>query len=98
MPEATQWLTPAPPRPLGSVMRKTKLLVPSGTLVHENCGETLSPTQFGLVAMLALLLATFSGIILPSAKVVDFSVKMPAASAAVAAKPSANAATAAAQR
>jgi hypothetical protein len=42
-------------------------LAPSGTLLQDNCGETLSPTQFGLVGALALLLATFFGMILPSA-------------------------------
>jgi hypothetical protein len=41
------------------------------------------------VGVLALLLATFFGMILPSAKVVDLSVKFSAASAGAAAKPSA---------
>ena len=40
--------------------------------------------------MLAVLLATFFGMILPSAKVVDLSVKSSAASAAAVAKPSAS--------
>jgi hypothetical protein len=35
-----------------------KLLVPSGTLVHDSCGEMFSPTQLGLVVR---LLATFRG-------------------------------------
>ena len=39
-----------------------KLLVPSGTSVQDSCGETLSPTQFGLVGAFAWLLATFFGI------------------------------------
>jgi hypothetical protein len=62
-------------------MSITKLFVPSGTLLHENSGETLSPTQLGLFCVLAALLATFLGMILPSSKVDDFSVKTPAASA-----------------
>jgi hypothetical protein len=74
-----------------------KLLLPSGTLLHENCGETLSPTQFGFVAILVLLLAVFFGMILPSAKVVDLSVKTSAASAAGATQPSANVAVATAK-
>jgi hypothetical protein len=65
-------------------------LVPSGTLLHDNCGETFAPTQFGLFGMLAVLLATFFGMILPSANVVDLSVKSSAASAAAVAKPSAS--------
>src|SRR5712671_5870480 len=36
------------PRPSGSVMTSAKLVVPAGTLVQDNGGETLSPTQFGL--------------------------------------------------
>src|SRR6516162_5333020 len=35
-----------------------KLLVPSGTLLHDNCGEIFSPTQFGLLSRLARLSAT----------------------------------------
>src|SRR5207302_8671866 len=73
----------------GSVISKTKLLVPSGMLLQDNCGDTLSPTQFGLFGALAALLATFFGIILPSAKVVDLRVKISAASAVAAAKPNA---------
>src|SRR6516165_3792153 len=72
-------------------MSITKLLVPSGTLLHENSGETLSPTQFGLLCVLAALLATFLGIILPSSKVDDFSVKTSAAGALFTAMPDANA-------
>jgi hypothetical protein len=63
-----------------------KLLVPSGTLLHENSGDTLSPTQFGLFCVLAALLATFFGMIFPSSKVDDFSVKTSAASVSCAAK------------
>src|SRR6516165_2984732 len=74
--------------------QKTKVVVPSGTLLQENCGETLSPTQFGLLLPFALVLATFFGIILPSAKVVDLSVTTSAASAAAAVKPTATAAVA----
>jgi hypothetical protein len=33
---------------LGMNIVRTKLLAPSGTLLQENCGDTLSPTQFGL--------------------------------------------------
>src|SRR5215472_5552784 len=61
------WCTPAGARPSGSSMSSTKLLVPSGGFAHDNCGETLSPTQFGL---LGLLLASFFGIMAPSLKVV----------------------------
>src|SRR5213594_4054350 len=68
MPYATQWCTPAPPRPSGSSMRIAKLFVPSGTPVQDNCGDTFWPTQFGLVDK---LLATFLGIIWPSLKVVE---------------------------
>src|ERR1700741_4372842 len=77
-------------------MSNTKLLVPSGTLVHDNCGDTLSPTQLGLFFELAWLLAIFFGIILPSWNVDDFSVKTPAASAVVVARPKASVAAAAA--
>jgi hypothetical protein len=56
-------------------------------LLQDSCGYALSPTQFGLLGALAVLLAVFFGIILPSAKVVDLSVNSSAASAAVAAKP-----------
>ena len=72
--------------------------MPSGTLLQCNSGETFPPTQFGLVAMMAWLLATFFGIILPSAKVFDCSVNSPAALAAVPAKPNASAAAPAATR
>src|SRR4029078_5157447 len=33
-------------------MTSAKLVVPAGALLHENAGETLSPTQFGLVLLL----------------------------------------------
>ena len=39
--------------------------------VQDNCGDTFSPTQFGLFGALAVLLATFFGIIVPSLKVVE---------------------------
>src|SRR5437764_10122974 len=65
------WCTPAPPRPSGSSMSSTKLLVPSGGLTHDSCGDTFSPTQFALFGALALLLASFTGNIWPSLKVVD---------------------------
>src|SRR5438034_9945120 len=58
-----------------------KLFVPSGTPVHDNCGDTFSPTQFGLFDK---LLATFLGIICPSLKVVDVKVNGPAARTATA--------------
>jgi hypothetical protein len=70
----------------GSNIINTKLLVPSGGLLHENSGETLSPTQFGLFGWFALLLATLFGMILPSSKVVNFKLKILAELAAVAAK------------
>ena len=53
-----------------------KLLVPAGALTHDNCGETFSPTQLAFCGKFALLLATFFGIIWPSLKVVDVSVKI----------------------
>jgi hypothetical protein len=56
-------------------------------LLHENSGDTFSPTQFGLCRVLAALLATFFGMIFPSSKVDDFSVKTSAASVSPAAKP-----------
>src|SRR5262245_12604300 len=49
-------------------MRIAKLLVPAGGLTHDNCGDTFSPTQFGL---LARLLAAFFGNMPPSLKVVE---------------------------
>src|SRR5438874_9201836 len=58
-----------------------KLFVPSGTPVHDNCGDTFSPTQFGLFDK---LLATFLGIIWPSLKVVDVKVNGSAARTATA--------------
>src|SRR5437899_1565526 len=61
-------------------MRMAKLFVPSGTPVHDNCGETFWPTQFGLFDK---LLATFRGIIWPSLKVVDVKVNGSAARPAV---------------
>src|SRR5438034_1556235 len=57
-------------------MRMAKLFVPSGTPVHDNCGDTFWPTQFGLFDK---LLATFLGIIWPSLKVVDVKVNGSAA-------------------
>ena len=52
-------------------MVRAKLLVPSGTPDQDSCGDTLSPTQFGLLP--AFLLATFFGISVPSLKVVEVS-------------------------
>jgi len=72
--------------------------VPSGGLLQENCGDTLSPTQFGLFGWLALLLATFLGISLPSSKVVDVRLKMSAALAPVAATAKLSAANAGVNR
>src|SRR5438552_19121363 len=57
-------------------MRMAKLFVPSGTPVHDNCGDTFWPTQFGLFDK---LFATFLGIIWPSLKVVDVKVNGSAA-------------------
>src|SRR5215469_2346047 len=57
----------------------------------------LSPTQFGLLLPFAFVLETFFGISLPSAKVVDFSVKTSAASAPTAVKLTASAAEATAK-
>jgi hypothetical protein len=48
---------------------------------------TIAATQFGLLLPFAFVLETFFGISLPSAKVVDFSVKTSGASAATAVKP-----------
>src|SRR3954471_19029326 len=53
-----------------------KLLVPGGGLTHDSCGETFSPTQCLFCGKLALLLATFFGIICPSLKVVDVTAKI----------------------
>src|SRR2546425_3977163 len=64
-------------------MRNAKLLVPAGGLTHDNCGETLSPTQFALFGAFALLLATFVGIIWPSLKVVELNSKIFACAFAV---------------
>src|ERR1700674_4843260 len=60
-------------------MVNAKLLVPSGVPVHDSCGETLSPTQFGFCGF---LLATFFGIMVPSLKVVEESAKAACAFAA----------------
>src|SRR5262249_31086917 len=57
-------------------MSIAKLFVPSGTPLHDNCGDTFWPTQLGLVDK---LLATFLGIIWPSLKVVDVKVNGSAA-------------------
>src|SRR5262249_55111551 len=57
---------------------------PSGTLLQDNCGDIFSPTQFGLLGRLAVLSATRFGMILPSAKVVDLSVKISAPAGAAA--------------
>src|SRR5437868_12255026 len=65
------WFTPAPPRASGSSISSTKLLVPSGGLIQESCGEMLSPTQFALFGAFALLLAAFTGSMPPSLKVVE---------------------------
>src|SRR6266581_2010939 len=64
-------MTPKPPRPSGSNIRKAKLLVPAGGSTHDNCGETLAPRQFGFCGSFAWLLPTFAGINWPSLKVVD---------------------------
>src|SRR5262245_28750604 len=58
-----------------------KLFVPSGAPVHDNCGDTFSPTQFGFCGF---LLATFLGIIWPSLKVVDVNLNGSAACIATA--------------
>src|SRR5438477_13183777 len=58
-----------------------QLFVPSGAPVHDNCGDTFSPTQLGLFDK---LLATFLGIICPSLKVVDVKVNGSAARTATA--------------
>ena len=90
MPYATQWLTPDGARPSGSNISRTRLLVPSGTLLQCSSGDTFSPTQFGFL-FTALVLATFFGIILPSWKVFDSSVNRPAAFAAEPTRPTASA-------
>src|SRR6185295_17665816 len=72
-----------------SIMRIAKLFVPSGTPVHDNCGETFSPTQLGFFGAFAVLLATFLGSMVPSLKVVEVSVNTSAALAACATIPSA---------
>ena len=54
-------------------MISAKLVVPAGTLVHDSCGETLSPTQFGLALFAP---ATFFGIKAPSLMVVEEIVKI----------------------
>src|SRR5438477_9895907 len=59
-------------------MRIAKLFVPSGAPLHDNCGATFCPTQFGL---LDKLFATFRGIIWPSLKVVEVKVNGSAACA-----------------
>src|SRR5215469_1496398 len=74
------WCTPAPPRPSGSSIRKTKLLVPSGVPVHENCGETFSPTQLALLPEV-LALAAFLGSMVPSLKVDEVRLNTSAADA-----------------
>src|SRR5262245_6769748 len=58
-------------------MVSTKLLVSAGAPLHDNCGETFWPTQFGLgfAAPGAFMFATFCGIIVPSLKVVELRVK-----------------------
>src|SRR2546430_16696610 len=48
-----------------------KLLVPGGGLIHDSCGETFSPVQFGFCGSLARVLATFGGISWPSLKVLE---------------------------
>src|SRR6516162_1251150 len=73
------WCTPAPPRPSGSSIRNTKLLVPSGVPVQENWGDTFSPTQLGLFP--AFLLAAALGSMVPSLKVEDDSMNTSAADA-----------------
>src|ERR1019366_2253704 len=60
-------------------MRIAKLFVPSGTPVHDNCGDTSSPTQLGLFGTFAVLLATFFGSMVPSLKVVEVSANTSAA-------------------
>src|SRR5882672_6314128 len=75
------WCTPAPPRPSGSSMRSTKLLVPSGVPDHDNSGDTFSPTQFGFGLVAAGALEAFLGSMAPSLKVFDDSVNTSAAEA-----------------
>src|SRR5450432_2232814 len=77
------WCTPAPPRPSGSSIRSTKLLVPSGAPDHDSCGDTFSPTQFGLLPV-GFALAIFFGIMVPSLKLVDDKVNTSAAKAGAA--------------
>src|SRR5579871_5858228 len=77
------WCTPAPPRPSGSSIRNTKLLVPAGVPVQENCGETFSPTQFAFLPE-GSALAAFLGSIVPSLKVVEDSANTSAAKAGAA--------------
>src|SRR3984893_10802961 len=79
-------------------MSMTKLLVPSGTPVQDSCGETFSPTQFGLVGAFAALLAAFFGIMVESLNVADVSEKISAAFAAVPTRPNASVAAAAANK
>src|ERR1700722_14398973 len=56
-------------------MSSTKLRVPSGAPDQDSCGDTFSPTQFGLFPLVSAL-ATFLGIIVPSLKVDDVSVRV----------------------
>src|SRR5215510_15995813 len=63
-------------------MSNAKLLVPAGVLTHDSCGETFSPTQFGLFGAFALLLAAFTGSIPPSLNVVEEISNTPCADAA----------------
>src|ERR1700730_8500290 len=65
-------------------MRSTKLLVPSGVPDHDSCGDTFSPTQFGLVPAV-LALAAFFGSMLPSLKVEEVNENTSAAKAGCAA-------------
>src|SRR5277367_2820986 len=59
-------------------MKIAKLLVPAGGLDQESAGETLSPTQFGLVLLLP---ANFVASRSPSLKPDDDSVNTPCAPA-----------------
>src|SRR4051812_40110170 len=76
-------MEPAPPPASGSTIVIAKLFVPLGAFDHDNCGDTFSPTQFGLCGLLAWLLATFCGIMVPSLNIVEVKVKGSAAVATV---------------
>ncbi len=75
MPYDTQWNTPRPPRPSGSTIVSAKLLVSAGAPLHDSCGDTFWPTQFGLGIAGLFTFATLAGIIVPSLNVVEESAK-----------------------